>query len=71
MTTEFEYSTFHREDLIYHFSPLSAEQVEEKKALLAKEKAEAAKAKAEADAKAKAEEAANAKEDTDSKENSN
>ncbi len=71
MTTEFEYSTYHREDLIYHFSQHSAEEVKEKKEELAKEKAEAAKAKAEAAAKAKAEEAAKAKEDTESKENSN
>ncbi len=69
MTTEFEYSTFHRDDLIYHFSPLSAEEVKEKKEMLAKEKAEAAKAKAEAAAKAKAE--AEASGDTESKENSN
>ncbi len=53
MTQVFEYATYDRKDLVYHFSDLSAEQVQAKKAALAKATAE--KKKAEAEAKAKEE----------------
>lgn len=55
-TTEFEYSCYDRDDLLYHFSTLSAEQVSEKRKLLAEEaRLKAEKAAAE---KAAAEKAA-------------
>lgn len=57
-TTEFEYSTYDRKELIYHFSDMSPEKVAEKKKMLAddaKAKAEKAAAdKAAADKEAKA-----------------
>lgn len=57
-TTDFEYSSYTRDGLIYHFSALSLEKVEEKKRLLAewtaKEKAaKAEKPKQEAEASTK------------------
>lgn len=59
-TTEFEYSSYDRSELLLHFSPLSANQVIEKKRLLAEEvkqkaaeKAAAEKAKAEQEEKSK------------------
>ncbi len=62
MTTEFEYSTRKREDLIYRFSEMTPEQVAEKKAMYSEhakkmqaQKAAAAKAKAAKAAKEKAE----------------
>lgn len=59
-TTEFEYSTYDRKDLLYHFSDMSSDVVEIKKQMLEvhleKEKA----AKAEAAAKKAAEEKAKA-----------
>lgn len=64
-TGEFEYSEENVEGLRYHFSPLSAEQVAEKKRLLAEEakmKAEKAAAEKAAKEKAEAEKAAQAKE---------
>ena len=57
-TTEFEYSTYDRNELIYHFSEMSPEKVAQKKKLLAEEakakadKAAADKAAAEKEAKA-------------------
>ncbi len=55
MTQEFEYSTYDKSELLYHFSNLTAEQAEQKKQMWAgymaeKKKAEALAAKA-ADAK--------------------
>jgi formate hydrogenlyase subunit 6/NADH:ubiquinone oxidoreductase subunit I len=61
MTTEFEYSTYDKNDLLYRFSDISDEFAEEKKKLYAKfaaekkkKDAEAKKAKAAAAAKEKA-----------------
>lgn len=56
MTTEFEYSTYNRDELLYKFSIMSDAQIAEKKKLLAESMAKA-KAKAAEDA-AKAAEAA-------------
>ena len=53
-TPVFDYCTYKRKDLLYHFSKLTPEEVEEKKALLEKYNAEQ-KAAEEAAAKAKAE----------------
>jgi NADH-quinone oxidoreductase chain I len=64
MTTEFEYSSYDRQDLIYKFVDWPEEKIEEKKKELAvyqaeqkKKKEAAAKAKAEAEAKVKGEDA--------------
>jgi NADH-quinone oxidoreductase subunit I len=50
MTTEFEYSEYKRDNLLYHFSDMSAEMVEQKRKMLAefdaKQKAEKAAAAA-------------------------
>lgn len=40
LTTEFEYSTTNRKDLLYHFSPMTPEEVKEKKDMYAKFQAE-------------------------------
>ncbi len=50
MTKEFEYSEYHRRDLLYHFSVMNNDQISEKKKMLEEEKAKkAAAAKAAAD----------------------
>jgi len=52
MTPEFEYSTYNRDELLYHFADLTPEEAEEKKKMWADYSA--AKKKADAEAKAKA-----------------
>lgn len=59
-TTEFEYSTYNREDLYYRFSDMSAEKVEMKKKMLEEFQEKEKKAKAEAAAKKAAEDKAKA-----------
>lgn len=66
MTDVFEFSEYNREDLLYRFSTMSPEEVEEKKANAEKLRLEQeAKKKAAAEAKAKADAEAKAKADAD------
>jgi NADH-quinone oxidoreductase subunit I len=58
MTHEFEYTKYNRDELIYHFSVMTPEQIEAKKKIAEEEKAKKA---AEAAAKAAAAKAAEAK----------
>ena len=72
MTDVFEYSVYKRDELIYHFTDMTPEMAEEKKAKYEEYQAEQAKkkeeaAKAAAEAKAKADAAANAKPEADIK----
>ena len=56
MTPEFEYSTYDRRELLYHFSALTPDEAQAKKDMWAKYSAEKKKAEAEAAAKAAANE---------------